>query len=230
PHLFVIGFQEIVELKAQQKEISKVLNSRPGQRSTYVILRSGQLVGTALVIYARSDIVSNIRNVEYVMKKTGLGGMAGNKGGVAIRLDYHDTSICFVTAHLASGKKRIYNFIYAKLIANIRFHNYHVIKFDEAAKKKLQGELYIERQKIMSGNSEKSLISDNVEKKTIHFDNNFITNGDGELEKTNYDRKFDNLFNDFKDDTVTTNDNKIKETGPAVGILINVDENNKKEG
>ncbi|CAG8655967.1 30604_t:CDS:10, partial [Racocetra persica] len=120
PHLFVIGFQEIVELKAQQivsadpeklriweKEISKVLNSRPGQRSNYVILRSGQLVGTALVIYARSDIVSNIRNVEYVMKKTGLGGMAGNKGGVAIRLDYHDTSICFVTAHLASGQSNL---------------------------------------------------------------------------------------------------------------------------
>ncbi|CAG8567321.1 14780_t:CDS:10, partial [Cetraspora pellucida] len=120
PHLFVIGFQEIVELKAQQivsvdpeklriweKEISKALNSRPGQRSNYVILRSGQLVGTALVIYARSDIVSNIRNVEYVMKKTGLGGMAGNKGGVAIRLDYHDTSICFVTAHLASGQSNL---------------------------------------------------------------------------------------------------------------------------
>ncbi|CAG8757050.1 33338_t:CDS:2, partial [Racocetra persica] len=106
-----------------------------------------------------------------------------------------------------------------------------VIKFDEAAKKKLQGELYIERQKIMSGNSEKSLISDNGEKKTIHLNNNFITNGDGELEKTNYDRKFDNLLDDFKDDIVTTNDNKIKkETGPAVGILINVDENNKKEG
>lgn len=35
--------------------------------------------------------------------KTGLSGMAGNKGGCAVRLDYADTRICLVTAHLAAG-------------------------------------------------------------------------------------------------------------------------------
>lgn len=29
--------------------------------------------------------------------------MAGNKGGCAIRLEYSNTKICFVTAHLAAG-------------------------------------------------------------------------------------------------------------------------------
>jgi hypothetical protein len=29
--------------------------------------------------------------------------MAGNKGAVAIRMDYHDTSLCFVTAHMFAG-------------------------------------------------------------------------------------------------------------------------------
>src|ERR1700738_1059084 len=29
--------------------------------------------------------------------------MAGNKGAIAIRLEYGTTSICFVTAHLAAG-------------------------------------------------------------------------------------------------------------------------------
>lgn len=32
-----------------------------------------------------------------------MSGMAGNKGAVAIRMDYADTRLCFVTAHLAAG-------------------------------------------------------------------------------------------------------------------------------
>jgi endonuclease/exonuclease/phosphatase family metal-dependent hydrolase len=35
--------------------------------------------------------------------QTGMSGMAGNKGAVAIRMEYANTSICFVTAHLAAG-------------------------------------------------------------------------------------------------------------------------------
>ena len=33
--------------------------------------------------------------------------MSGNKGAVGIRLDYHDTSFCFITAHLAAGHSNI---------------------------------------------------------------------------------------------------------------------------
>lgn len=33
--------------------------------------------------------------------------MAGNKGGAAIRLDLHDTSFCFVTAHFAAGSSNV---------------------------------------------------------------------------------------------------------------------------
>lgn len=29
--------------------------------------------------------------------------MAGNKGGIGVSLSFHDTSMCFITAHLASG-------------------------------------------------------------------------------------------------------------------------------
>lgn len=37
------------------------------------------------------------------MMQTGLSGMAGNKGGCAIRLELSNTKLCFVTAHLAAG-------------------------------------------------------------------------------------------------------------------------------
>ena len=37
------------------------------------------------------------------MLQTGMSGIAGNKGAVAIRMEYANTSLCFVTAHLAAG-------------------------------------------------------------------------------------------------------------------------------
>ncbi len=32
-----------------------------------------------------------------------MGGTFGNKGGVVIRVNIYDTSLCFISAHLAAG-------------------------------------------------------------------------------------------------------------------------------
>ncbi|EST05593.1 Endonuclease/exonuclease/phosphatase [Kalmanozyma brasiliensis GHG001] len=116
PDIFAIGFQEIVELTPQQilmtdpdkiriweAKIMETIARRPGARSRYILLRSEQLVGTALVVLIKEELVNDVRLVEAATRKTGLKGVSGNKGGVAIRMDYYDTSICFVTAHLAAG-------------------------------------------------------------------------------------------------------------------------------
>ena len=119
----VVGFQEIVELNPQQimntdpnrrmvweKAVRKCLNGDPDEKADtatgaddYVLLRSGQLVGAALLIFVRSSLLSRITNVEGSIKKTGMSGIAGNKGAVAIRMEIDSTSVCFVTAHLAAG-------------------------------------------------------------------------------------------------------------------------------
>lgn len=118
PDIYVVAFQEIVELSPQQ-----IMNSDPSRKylweqavkgalnkrqekvggEPYVLLRSGQLVGAALCIFVKASLLPNIKNVEGSVKKTGMSGMAGNKGAVAIRLDYANTRICFVTAHMAAG-------------------------------------------------------------------------------------------------------------------------------
>ncbi|CRG89862.1 Polyphosphatidylinositol phosphatase INP52 [Talaromyces islandicus] len=118
PSVVVVAFQEIVELSPQQimstdpeprmiweNAVKDCLNAHAHQYNTknYVLLRSGQLVGTALLVYVREDAIHDIKNVEGSVKKTGLSGMAGNKGGCAIRLEFSNTRICFVTAHLAAG-------------------------------------------------------------------------------------------------------------------------------
>ncbi|KAI5119506.1 hypothetical protein M0805_002442 [Coniferiporia weirii] len=114
--MLVLGFQEIVALTAQQiiqtdpekrriweNAITETLERRPSKKTDYVLLRSEQLVGTALLIFVKAALLGSIRNVEATTRKTGLRGMSGNKGAVGIRLEYHDTSFCFLTAHLAAG-------------------------------------------------------------------------------------------------------------------------------
>lgn len=123
--IVVVGFQEIVELSPQQimstdpkrrmlweTAVRECLNCDsddekydPASAKTdeYVLLRSGQLVGAALLVFVRSSILGRIKNVEGAIKKTGMSGIAGNKGAVAIRMEIESTSVCFVTAHLAAG-------------------------------------------------------------------------------------------------------------------------------
>jgi len=127
--VMVVGFQEIVELSPQQimstdpnrrmaweSAVQNCLNDHGSEKDDsvfqddvfqgdddYVLLRSGQLVGAALMVFVRSGLLGRIKNVEGAIKKTGMSGIAGNKGAVAIRMEIESTSVCFVTAHLAAG-------------------------------------------------------------------------------------------------------------------------------
>ena len=118
PDIVAVAFQEMVELSPQQimstdparrqvweDAVGRTLNkdARAHSAGEYILLRSGQLVGAALMVFVKSTLLSKIKNVEGSVKKTGMSGMAGNKGAVAIRMDYANTRLCFVTAHLAAG-------------------------------------------------------------------------------------------------------------------------------
>ena len=118
PEIVVVGFQELVELSPQQimstdpvrrqaweQAVRHTLNHEANTppKEEYVLLRSGQLVGAALMIFVKTKVLKSIKNVEGSAKKTGMSGIAGNKGAVAIRMDYGNTGLCFVTAHLAAG-------------------------------------------------------------------------------------------------------------------------------
>lgn len=118
PEIMAVAFQEIVDLSPQQilqtdpyrrqqweEAVRVTLNRKAAELGSedYIMLRGGQLVGASLSIFVKLSILPYIKNVEGAVKKTGMSGMAGNKGAVAIRMDYADTSICLVTAHLAAG-------------------------------------------------------------------------------------------------------------------------------
>lgn len=114
--LVFIGFQETVELTAGkmvnthmgnrifwEKKIQDCLDEHNPDGARYVRLWSGQIGGMSLLLYVKESEIKNIGNVQGAFKKTGLGGMSANKGGVAVSFDYANTEICLVLSHLAAG-------------------------------------------------------------------------------------------------------------------------------
>ena len=84
PGIVAVGFQEIVELSPQQimstdpvrrktweSAVRQTLNDSARKRSSeeYILLRSGQLVGAALMIFVKASILDKIKNVEGSVKK-----------------------------------------------------------------------------------------------------------------------------------------------------------------
>ncbi len=84
PDIVVIGFQEIVELSPKhimstdpsirqmwEDALERMLQQHAKKIGSeeYVLLRSGQLVGAALIIFVKASELANIRNVEGSVKK-----------------------------------------------------------------------------------------------------------------------------------------------------------------
>lgn len=114
PDVFVVGFQEVIELNASsmlksdgsagvfwQKAVQRTFDALPLPK--YMMLRSEYMSSVLLLMFATEDAMKRITQVEGKYKKTGLGGIAANKGSVAIRFNYGSTSFCFVNSHLAAG-------------------------------------------------------------------------------------------------------------------------------
>ncbi|KAI9266858.1 Endonuclease/exonuclease/phosphatase [Phascolomyces articulosus] len=77
-------------------------------RGAYTVIKTDQLVGLFSCIFVRSSELSRVSAVDSTIVKTGMKVMKkslhGNKGGIAIRLQLDDSSLCFVNCHLAAGQ------------------------------------------------------------------------------------------------------------------------------
>ena len=125
--VYVIGFQEMVELNTQsvllshafpgidarskqwQSKIRGVINRGipGGGDDEYVLVKAGYLVGVMLCVFVNRRTMKNISEVAISYAGVGYGGFMGNKGGVAIRFCAYDSTFCFVCAHLAARRDKV---------------------------------------------------------------------------------------------------------------------------
>ncbi|TKY59769.1 Type IV inositol polyphosphate 5-phosphatase 9 [Spatholobus suberectus] len=127
--IYILGFQEIVPLKAsnvlgsENNEISmkwnsiirEVLNKNicPNKKENpakyceaphdFQCIIGKQMVGIFLSVWTRRDLCPFIRHPSVSCVGCGIMGCLGNKGSVSVRFQLHETSFCFVCGHLASG-------------------------------------------------------------------------------------------------------------------------------
>jgi len=69
----------------------------------YQCVVSKQMVGILLTVWVRADLRRFVRRASVSCVGCGVMGCLGNKGAVSVRFWLHDTSLCFVCCHLASG-------------------------------------------------------------------------------------------------------------------------------
>lgn len=117
PDIYAIGFQELIELNAgsflagdvtKPQKWAAVLNQQlNSQREQYVLLRTESIASMSLFLFVKSSSIQHVTRVSGSSKKTGLGGIAANKGACAVRFEYGATSFALITSHLAAGTTAI---------------------------------------------------------------------------------------------------------------------------
>ena len=125
PHFYVVGLQEMVNLEV----VGSLLCSKDVERmSLWESLIGGALnakarpvglgfacvakkvmFGCFIMLFARMDSFkeSSFAHIKTVKVKTGTKGMTANKGAVALRFTFEDTSFMFMNCHLTSGQKKV---------------------------------------------------------------------------------------------------------------------------
>lgn len=82
--------------------VKAIVESLKDDGRDYYKVESKQLVTMLLIVIAKKTHKPFISEVTSTYAGVGLMNMMGNKGGIAVRLRFHDSYLCFVTSHLAA--------------------------------------------------------------------------------------------------------------------------------
>ncbi|RUS72880.1 hypothetical protein EGW08_019354 [Elysia chlorotica] len=110
PDIYAICFQELDLSKEafifndspKETEWQNAVKAYLHPKASYRKVKSIRLIGVLLIVYIQEKHVPYVKFIDTDSVPTGIMGFLGNKGGVAIRMTLHGSSLCFVNCHLAA--------------------------------------------------------------------------------------------------------------------------------
>ncbi|KAJ3382623.1 hypothetical protein HDU92_004655 [Lobulomyces angularis] len=109
--IIVLGFQEIdlttsaylISDTTKENEWVKAIEAGLGEKKDlFYKAASKQLVGMLILVFVKKVLHPHVSELTSVHLGTGILGMMGNKGGVAVRMRVFDSYVTFVNCHLAA--------------------------------------------------------------------------------------------------------------------------------
>lgn len=138
-----VGFQEIVDLnavnvavdnKTQQRtqywveRLRATLNAPERvqgnpQEKGYALLMQRSMVGLLICVFVKAPHRNRVKAISSDSVGVGVMGMMGNKGGVSIRVQFYDSTLCFVCSHLAAHRENVAgrNADFANVMSKLNF-------------------------------------------------------------------------------------------------------------
>lgn len=126
PDIVAVGFQEIVDLNAVNvavenkslqrsqhwvERIRATLNSPHNTHNDpmrgYTLMMQRYLVGLLVCVFVKTPHKPRVKYVHADTVGVGVMGVLGNKGGVSIRMQFYDSTMCFVCTHLAAHRENV---------------------------------------------------------------------------------------------------------------------------